>query len=211
MWNCHRIFASEVHVRCLQPMDLGVLRQFKCKYCSHLLQSLLANAETCEHAYKFSSRITVLDAVCWISQSWNPVDAEVIIKCFQLSGISSAEDPITEQDDNVVCISELAALHKAVSERHLVTDDVINAQDYAAIDDELTERTSDKSVKKFYMKSSHSNLPEKKKKNSPTSSDKRQLRTRLSIASNKRQLRTRFSIASNKRQLRTWFSTASKT
>ncbi|KRY17765.1 hypothetical protein T12_2339 [Trichinella patagoniensis] len=78
MWNCQRIFASEVHVRCLQPMDLGVLRQFKCKYCSH------------------------------------------------------------------------------------------------------------------------SNLPEKKKKNSPTSSDKRQLRTR-------------FSIASNKRQLRTWFSTASKT
>ncbi|OUC47085.1 hypothetical protein D917_07201 [Trichinella nativa] len=129
--------STEVHVRCWQPMDLGVLRQFKCKYCSHLLQSLLANAETCEHAYKFSSRITVLDAVRWISQSWNPVDAEVIIKCFQLSGISSAEDPITEQDDSVVCISELAALHKAVSERHLVTDDVINAQDYAAIDDEL--------------------------------------------------------------------------
>ncbi|KAL1231815.1 Tigger transposable element-derived protein [Trichinella spiralis] len=203
MWNCQRIFASEVHVRCWQSMDLGVLRQFKCKYCSHLLQSLLANAETCKHAYKFSSRITVLDAVRWISQSWNQVDAEVIIKCFQLSSISSAEDPIPEQDDNVVCINELVTLHTAVSERHLVTDDVINAQDYAAIDDELdvyecTEGTSDEFIKKLYMKSSDSNLPQKKKKNSPTSSDKRQLRTR-------------FSIASNKRQLRTWFSTASKT
>ncbi|KRX15344.1 hypothetical protein T07_5078 [Trichinella nelsoni] len=55
------------------------------------------------------------------------------------------------------------------------------------------------------MKSSDSNLPEKKK-NSPTSSDKRQLRTRYSIASNKRQLRTRFSAETNKRQLRTWGS-----
>ncbi|KRZ07041.1 hypothetical protein T11_9561 [Trichinella zimbabwensis] len=59
------------------------------------------------------------------------------IKCFQLSGISSAEDPITEQDDNVICINELVTLHTAVSERHLVTDDIINAQDYNTIDDEL--------------------------------------------------------------------------
>ncbi|XP_003376817.1 NADH dehydrogenase [ubiquinone] 1 beta subcomplex subunit 10 [Trichinella spiralis] len=65
---------------CLQPMDLGVLRQFKCKYRSHLLQSLLANAETYEHAYKFFSRITVLDAVCWISQSWNEVESEKYFK-----------------------------------------------------------------------------------------------------------------------------------
>ncbi|KRX13733.1 hypothetical protein T07_1313 [Trichinella nelsoni] len=35
-----------------------------------------------------------LNSVHWISQSWNHVDVEVIIKCFQLAGISSAEDSI---------------------------------------------------------------------------------------------------------------------
>ncbi|KRZ54966.1 hypothetical protein T02_11860 [Trichinella nativa] len=34
------------------------------------------------------------EAFHWIRQSWDHVDVEVIIKCFQLAGISSAEDSI---------------------------------------------------------------------------------------------------------------------
>ncbi|KRZ05533.1 Tigger transposable element-derived protein 6 [Trichinella zimbabwensis] len=71
--------------------------------------------------------------------------------------ISSAEDPITEQDENIVCLNELVTLHTAVSERHLVTDDIINAQDCNTIDDELnvhecTEGTADEIVEELLSK-----------------------------------------------------------
>ncbi|KRY36187.1 NADH dehydrogenase [ubiquinone] 1 beta subcomplex subunit 10, partial [Trichinella spiralis] len=117
-----------------------------------------ANAETYEHAYKFFSRITVLDAVRWISQSWNEVESEVIVKCFKPSGISSPEDATTEKDENIACLNGLVTLHTAVSERRLITDDIINVQDYAAIDDEAnvhecTEGTADEIVKELLSKS----------------------------------------------------------
>ncbi|KAL1240014.1 Uncharacterized protein TPS_09216 [Trichinella pseudospiralis] len=52
-------------------------------------------------------------------------------------GISSPEDVTTEQDENVVRLNELVTLHTAVSERRLVSDDIMNAEDYATIDDEV--------------------------------------------------------------------------
>ncbi|KRX36851.1 hypothetical protein T05_1281 [Trichinella murrelli] len=77
---------------------------------------------------------------------------------FKLSGISSPEDVTTEKDENIVCLNELVTLHKAVSERRLITDDIINVQDYAAIDDEANvheciEGTADEIVEELLSKS----------------------------------------------------------
>ncbi|KRZ52219.1 hypothetical protein T02_5433 [Trichinella nativa] len=77
---------------------------------------------------------------------------------FKLSGISSPEDVTTEKDENIVCLNELVTLHTAVSERRLITDDIINVQDYAAIDDEAnvhecTEGTADEIVEELLSKS----------------------------------------------------------
>ncbi|KRY14310.1 hypothetical protein T12_584 [Trichinella patagoniensis] len=73
-------------------------------------------------------------------------------------GISSPEDVTTEKDENIVCLNELVTLHTAVSERRLITDDIINVQDYAAIDDEAnvrecTEGTADEIVEELLSKS----------------------------------------------------------
>ncbi|KRZ08798.1 hypothetical protein T11_15760 [Trichinella zimbabwensis] len=73
------------------------LIQMPCKYRSHLLQSLLANAETWIYV-----RMNFLPALPFSIQLAESPSRGIrlmrgIVKCFQLAGIRSAEDLITHQ------------------------------------------------------------------------------------------------------------------
>jgi len=80
-----------------QPLDSGIIQNFKVKYCKMLLEFLLSHEDvtTLVDAIK---KVNVGDAVDWVSQSWGQVVASTIKNCFRKASLNKdATEP--KQDD----------------------------------------------------------------------------------------------------------------
>ncbi|XP_008189452.1 tigger transposable element-derived protein 4-like [Acyrthosiphon pisum] len=80
----------------LQPLDQGVIKVLKQKYCKKLVQRYLLEMEsvTDEEIPKIP-KINVLDAIHYVSIAWDEIKPEVIKNCFNKAyfGNVSQEDP----------------------------------------------------------------------------------------------------------------------
>ena len=77
----------------LQPLDLGVIQNFKVHYRRLLLRFVLASIDSCSSASEVAGSINILTAIRWILQAWKEVQPLTISKCFKKAGI------LTEQLD----------------------------------------------------------------------------------------------------------------
>ena len=95
----------------LQPLDLGIIQNFKVHYRRFLLRYVLSKIDECESASEVASEVSILVAIRWIAQAWKEVKAETICKCFSKAGILdvemdvvscdlSGEDPFSDIDEN---------------------------------------------------------------------------------------------------------------
>lgn len=91
----------------LQPLDQGVIKQFKLEYSRRVLRYLIARIDNCNNAFQLVKEVTVSDAVSWIKSSWENVKTETIKKCFKSCALSTSEDdtgkqkkPFAEENDN---------------------------------------------------------------------------------------------------------------
>ncbi|XP_065831030.1 tigger transposable element-derived protein 4-like [Oscarella lobularis] len=73
----------------LQPLDLGIIQNFKIHYRSLLLHYVLAKIEESSSAKEIVKSVNVLTAIRWIAQAWDSVKPETIVKCFRKSGMLS--------------------------------------------------------------------------------------------------------------------------
>lgn len=99
----------------LQPLDLGIIYNFKCLYRTKLLETYVSDIEKTNSTKK----ITVLDAIKLISIIWNEVvKSSTIINCFKKAKFepSSNSDNI-EEDDNIV--TEHLNKHKNITSENL--------------------------------------------------------------------------------------------
>jgi len=71
----------------LQPLDLGVIMNFKVYYRKLLMQFVLARIEKCSSATEVAKSVAILRAIRWIAQKWDSVYPEVVQKCFRNAGI----------------------------------------------------------------------------------------------------------------------------
>ena len=60
----------------LQPLDLGIIQNFKVHYRRFLLRYILASIETCTSASKVAGTITILNAIRWISKAWKEINVK---------------------------------------------------------------------------------------------------------------------------------------
>jgi hypothetical protein len=80
-----------------QPLDSGIIRNFKVKYRKMLLEFLLSHEDVIALADAIK-KVNVGDAIDWVSQSWDQVTASTIKNCFRKVGLN--EDVVEpEQDD----------------------------------------------------------------------------------------------------------------
>ena len=94
----------------LQPLDLGIIQNFKVYYRKLLLTFILAKIEECTNASEIVKSVTVLHALRWVAEAWERVTSETIQKCFMKAGIldrsgevvtspiSDGEDPFADLD-----------------------------------------------------------------------------------------------------------------
>lgn len=94
----------------IQPLDLGIIQNFKVHYRKLLLRYVLSKIdETDDSASQIVQSVTVLTAIRWVAEAWESVKEETIMKCFRNAGITGSsfsvvsrayetEDPFDEVD-----------------------------------------------------------------------------------------------------------------
>jgi hypothetical protein len=74
----------------LQPMDQGIIKNFKAHYRNLMINKLLSSVEhenDNESAYSMVKRINILKSLYWIKTAWSAVKSETIVNCFKHAGI----------------------------------------------------------------------------------------------------------------------------
>ena len=73
----------------LQPLDLGIIQNFKVHYRKLLLRHIITMTTDHDSATDIAKTLDVLQAIRWMGTSWSKVENDTIIKCFAAAGISS--------------------------------------------------------------------------------------------------------------------------
>ena len=87
----------------LQPLDLGIIQNFKVHYRTLFLRYILSKIEECETASDVVQSVNILIAIRWVVQAWSKVKAETICKCFRKAGVLDATMDVVargEEDDD---------------------------------------------------------------------------------------------------------------
>lgn len=117
--NVKVIFLPPNTTSVLQPLDLGIIQNFKVHYRKLLLCHVLSKIEECNTASEVVQSVNILNAVRWVAQAWEKVTPETIKKCFRKAGIVNREFQLvarmSEGDDE----DPFMALDSEVSESDL--------------------------------------------------------------------------------------------
>jgi hypothetical protein len=123
----------------IQPLDQGIIQNFKTHYQRLFLMFLLSNNDA-EISVLLRS-ILVLDAMNWTILAWNSVECSTICRCFVKSGL------ITDHIPNIEATSEnedLQAIDLLLREAQLVNSlGTVTWNEYLKIDECLTESTTE--------------------------------------------------------------------
>ena len=83
----------------LQPMDAGIIQNMKMVYRKKLLRHILFLMNEARTASDIVKKVTVLDAILWLTTAWDSVFPETIQKCFRKCGFSDAIVDASSDDE----------------------------------------------------------------------------------------------------------------
>ena len=83
----------------LQPLDLGIIQNFKVHYRNLFLKYVLAKIDQSASSKEVSKSVNVLVAIRWVAVAWSQVKEETIRKCFHKAGILGADMSVVEHDE----------------------------------------------------------------------------------------------------------------
>ena len=123
----------------LQPLDLGMISNFKLHYRRLLLQYVLAKIDTANSATEVTKSINVLTAIRWVALAWREDKSTTIQKCFRNAGVLSTdlhisaldeEDPFQDIDEDFDMSSliscTMGTLHQCSVEEHVNGDNSLS-------------------------------------------------------------------------------------
>ena len=70
----------------LQPLDAGIIQNFKVKYRKLLLKFVISRINDKKTATEMVKEVDILKAIRWISEAWSMVNEDTIQECFQKCG-----------------------------------------------------------------------------------------------------------------------------
>jgi len=81
----------------LQPLDQGIIKNFKILYRKEIVRSILSDIEE-----EKNTSITILQAIKLADKSWRNVSQQTIINCFKICGFSLQKENFEEQSGPVI-------------------------------------------------------------------------------------------------------------
>ncbi|GFT48366.1 tigger transposable element-derived protein 6 [Trichonephila clavipes] len=103
----------------LQPLDLGIIHNFKTFYRREVVKSVLDNLENQQNV----TTIFILTALIMIDKTWRSVTPFTIHSCFKQSGIPSPN--LVDVDDTLTEFNAEPSLWEALPEQDLTFDDYV--------------------------------------------------------------------------------------
>lgn len=94
----------------IQPLDQGVIRNFKANYRRQLVQHIIASSKTAYSADDVV--ITALDAVCWIDNAWKSITESTIRNTFREAGfqmpisVSNSTSSLSKESNESISIDD---------------------------------------------------------------------------------------------------------
>jgi hypothetical protein len=79
----------------VQPMDQGVIRALKQKFCRSFVLRLLQRLNSNKDSYK----MCLLDAASMLAMAWNLVGKDTIANCFRKAGFMTTGEPAIQNED----------------------------------------------------------------------------------------------------------------
>ena len=76
--NIKIVFLPPNTTSTLQPLDLGIIQQFKTYYRKLLFRFVLAKIEDCTSASEVTKSVTILNAIRWVAKAWNDVSVDTV-------------------------------------------------------------------------------------------------------------------------------------
>jgi len=135
-----------------QPMDQGIIQNFKVIYRSMLVKRLLAVMDTEESLEKVEKSITVVNALIWISAAWKKLLPVTIKNCFVKCGFTLSDSDIEVEcdvEDDIplaYLFPNFNVTNLVLSSYSLIDNDLITENSNVSIIDcidEITDETSD--------------------------------------------------------------------
>ena len=85
----------------LQPLDVGIIQNFKVKYRKRLVKCVLARIQECGSATQIVKGVDVLVAIRWLQEARKEITNLTIKNCFEKCGIKEDNElmEIEEDDD----------------------------------------------------------------------------------------------------------------
>ncbi|GBL79209.1 Tigger transposable element-derived protein 2 [Araneus ventricosus] len=78
--NIKAVFLPPNVTALLQPMDQGVLQNVKCSYRKMLLRKLIESDGSFDSVLQLIKNVTIKDVIYWVSESWDSVTQNCLVK-----------------------------------------------------------------------------------------------------------------------------------
>ena len=117
----------------LQPLDAGIIENFKVKYRKKLLRHVIARISNDRSASDIAKEVGILQAITWVVAAWKEVSETTIKNCFAKYGIVQqvVENDESELDDG------FAELFKELTQMNEAEND-FTADEYIDFDNEIS-------------------------------------------------------------------------
>lgn len=131
----------------IQPLDLGIIKNFKVYYRKLLLQHIVAKIDDNSSltAAEIVKSVTLLHAIRWVYQAWEMVQSTTIKKCFRKAGILNTDFSVVarfeanpfsddmDEPDSDTSTAELECLITRVQD-----EDSCTAEQFISADNDLS-------------------------------------------------------------------------
>jgi len=98
----------------LQPLDAGIIQNMKILARKFQVLSLIQSMNTGKHVSELSKELTLLDAIKFITKSWQMVTKDTIIKCFKKCGFYNEDFCMETLEENEEAFNDLINISRKI-------------------------------------------------------------------------------------------------
>lgn len=126
----------------LQPLDLGIIKNFKCHYRTRQLRTILSKIENASSAAEIAKSINVLDACHWIKAAMDDIKPVTVENCFHKAGIKhelEADIEVTSPDEMIPLNDLIPRVCESLDIPPLTSDNVLELDNEIPTTEELLD------------------------------------------------------------------------
>ena len=139
--NIKIVFLPPNTTSVLQPLDLGIIQNFKVHYRRFLLRYVLSKIDECDTATDVVRSVNILMAIRWVAKAWASVEEDTVCKCFRKAGILMSEMDVVsaglDEDDDPFSECDLQHELESLIDKTMPSDGRCTVKEYMEGDNDL--------------------------------------------------------------------------